>query len=307
MSKNNLPINVIANTTGDFVLIVDNQDNMRALVTGCAGFIGSHLCDRLLKMEHEVIGIDDLSAGYLENVPEGVEFTCVDVCDINLSSFGEIDVVFHLAASKKNICLTDPKRDLDVNGKGTLHLLMESKKNGVKKFVHSSTGSVYGEVDYIDENTPCRPVSYYGCSKLAGESYVNMFDIDSTVLRYFHVYGERQETDSKLGGVVAIFKSQIAKGLSITIHGDGNQERVFTKVGDIVEANIQSWLNPLSKNKVYNCASSKSITINQLAKSLKAIGKVGITYTEPLEGDIYKFNVNADKIKEIGVTFQEYE
>ena len=276
---------------------------MRVIVTGCAGFIGSHLTERLLKAGQDVIGIDDLSAGYIENIPKGIEFHKMDICNVPLWIFKDVDVVFHLAASKKNICLKDPKRDLDVNGKGVLHLLQMCKKAGVKKFVHSSTGSVYGEADYIDENTPTRPVSYYGCSKLAGESYVNMFDIDSTVLRYFHVYGIRQETDPKLGGVVAIFKDRISKGLSITIHGDGNQERLFTRVEDIVEANIQSWLNPLSKGKTYNCASSKKTTINELAKSLGA--KI-INYSNPLEGDIYKFNVNSDKIKELGVTFKDY-
>ena len=276
---------------------------MRVIVTGCAGFIGSHLTERLLKAGQDVIGIDDLSAGYIENIPKGIEFHKMDICEAPLWIFKDVDVVFHLAASKKNICLKDPRRDLDVNGKGVLHLLQMCKKAGVKKFVHSSTGSVYGEADYIDENTPTRPVSYYGCSKLAGESYVNMFDIDSTVLRYFHVYGIRQETDPKLGGVVAIFKDRISKGLSITIHGDGNQERLFTRVEDIVEANIQSRLNPLSKGKTYNCASSKKTTINELAKSLGA--KI-INYSSPLEGDIYKFNVNSDKIKELGVTFKDY-
>lgn len=282
---------------------------MKALVTGVAGFIGSHIAERLIVDGQKVVGIDDLSAGYINNVPKDVQFVKMDVCKITPEILEGVDTVFHNAASKKNICLKNPIRDMEVNGIGTLHLLQECVKAGVYKFVHASTGSVYGEVQsVITERTPCRPVSYYGISKLAGESYVKMFggSLNITILRYFHVYGERQESRQDTGGVVSIFCDKIQKGEGLIVHGNGGQERVFTYVKDIVEANIESARNPVSSGKVYNCASSVKTTINELANMLmrKYNKIVPINYIEPLVGDIYNFNVDNTKIGEIGVEFR---
>ena len=282
------------------------------LVTGVAGFIGSHIAEKLLLGNNTVIGIDDLSAGYLSNIPERVIFLKDDICNIQKydSIMKSVDVVFNNAASKKNICLKDPARDMEVNGIGTLKLLQSSLKNGVKKFIHASTGSVYGEVEgVITENTPRNPVSFYGISKMAGESYVQYFHnslgLDTTILRYFHVYGERQESNKDTGGVVAIFSEEIKKGNSIIIHGDGLQKRVFTHVKDIAEANYRAWHTRKSIGQVYNCASSEQMSIIDLAGALmeKYNKKVNIIYSDPLPGDIYNFNVDSSKIKEIGVVF----
>lgn len=284
---------------------------MNTIVTGCAGFIGSHLTEKLLKNGHSVVGIDNLSSGYESNIPDGCVFIEEDICNVPQEIFEGADVVFSQAASKKNICLKDPARDLQVNGGGILHLLECARKAGVKKFVHASTGSVYGEVPgRITEGTPTRPVSYYGVSKLAGESYVNLYnklyDMDTTVLRYFHVYGDRQESHPDLGGVVSIFKKRILEGLDLPVHGDGDQQRVFTRVKDVVEANIQAWYNPASNGETYNCASSKRTTINELVMMLiKKYGRTGIVYTEGLKGDIYKFDVDSSHIGEIGVYFSD--
>jgi len=286
----------------------------KALVTGVAGFIGSHIAERLVEMGVAVVGIDDLSAGYESNIPKEVKFYQRDVCDI--VCYGEllrgVDVVFHQAASKKNICLKNPSRDMEVNGIGTLRLLEQCVSHKVKKFVHASTGSVYGEVKgVINENTARNPQSFYGVSKTAGETYVSLFNkqsgLDTTILRYFHVYGDRQESKQETGGVVAIFTDKILKGEPIYIHGDGTQERVFTYVKDIVEANIMSWQNPISNGKVYNCASFYQMSVIDLARALmeKYNKKVSIIYTAPLVGDIYNFNVDSHKIKnELGVMFQ---
>jgi UDP-glucose 4-epimerase len=286
----------------------------KALVTGVAGFIGSHVAERLVEMGVAVVGIDDLSAGYEINIPKEVEFHKVDVCEIgkNGSIFKGVNVIFHQAASKKNICLKNPSRDMEVNGIGTLRLLEQAVKYNIEKFVHASTGSVYGEVKgVINENTARNPQSFYGVSKTAGETYVTLFNkqsgLDTTILRYFHVYGERQENKQETGGVVAIFTDKILKGEPIHIHGDGTQKRVFTYVKDIVEANIMSWLMPEAKGQIYNCASIFQMSIVDLAEALmkKYDKRVPIVYNEPLVGDIYNFNVDSYKIhNQIGVTFR---
>ena len=287
---------------------------MTCLITGAAGFIGSHLAGRLLAEGHKVIVVDDLSSGYEDNIPEGADFLQLNVLSTSAYQhlLQEVDVVFHNAASKKNICLIDPEYDLDVNAKGTLLLLQACKEAGVKKFVHASTGSVYGEVDgVITENSPYNPVSYYGVSKLAGERYVNLFSrwINSTILRYFHVYGSRQESDPRTGGVVAVFKRQIAEGGPLTIHGSGRQKRVFTHVDDVVEANIRAWEYTASEGRIYNCASSNQVSVMGLAGTLIGESKKNtiIRYDPPLEGDIYNFKLDNSRIKrELNMEFKAF-
>jgi len=284
---------------------------MKAVVTGGAGFIGSHIAELLLDEGYEVIVIDDLSAGKMENVPEGARFVEANVCDpwhwIE-QQFNGVDVVFHNAASKKRICLTDPQRDLSVNAGGTLNLLRMAVRCGVKKFVHASTGSVYGIAKGpIGETTCPNPVSFYGISKLAGEGYVRhchkAYGLNTTVLRYFHVYGDRQEDNPDFGGVVAIFKKQISQNMPITIFGSGEQERLFTHVEDIAQANLLVSKNPRSEGEIYNCVAGKTITINSLAHKM---GAEVINYGPPLEGDIFKFDVSNEKITKLGAKFRNF-
>ena len=286
---------------------------MKAVVTGGAGFIGSHIAERLLKDGHKVTILDDFSSGKEENIPDGAESVWCDITDLDPTIVKGADVVFHNAASKKNICLENPLRDLHVNGGGTLELLEACREYKVKKFVHASTGSVYGNVvTQIDENTPTNPVSYYGVSKLAGEGYVRYYhyahNMNTTILRYFHVYGERQEDDPSLGGVVAIFKKQIQSRQQIQIHGDGNQERVFTHVSDVVEANIQAWKRSSSCGQIYNCCSSHQVTVGKLADMLmEKYGDVEREYVDPLPGDIYWFAVDNTKIVQgLGIEFKPF-
>ena len=272
----------------------------KAIVTGVAGFIGSHIAERLISDGVKVIGIDNLSAGKTENIPKKVKFINLDICDIERAShhFVDCDAVFHEAASKKNICLNDPARDLQVNGYGTLAIAGLCSLCGAK-LVHASTGSVYGNSydTQMIEWKGCDPVSYYGVSKLAGEKYIRMTDCNWTILRYFHVYGPRQETDPSLGGVVAIFKDKILNGKPITIHGDGSQVRSFTHVADVVEANIRAATMPVSRSQVYNVASGIRVTISELSELLmEKYGKVPVRYKDPLQGDIKDFNISNDKI-----------
>jgi len=289
---------------------------MKAIVTGGAGFIGSHIAERLLRNGHEVVVIDDLSAGKESNIPKGATFIKADILHDNVykDQLRDADVVFHEAASKKNVCLVDPERDLDVNGKGTLRLLMACRKCGVKAFIHASTGSVYGNTDsLLQENGPTNPVSYYGVSKLTGERYASMFNDDHmsvVIIRYFHVYGLRQEDDPHLGGVVAVFKKQISDGGPVTIHGDGSQKRVFTHVNDVVEANMMAWrYHKKMGGRVFNCASNVPVSVMGLAGRLihQSGKKVGFKYLPELEGDIYHFDVDNTSIRdELGITFTPF-
>ena len=300
-----------------------NEDfpHKSALVTGGSGFVGSHMCDALVKAGVRTISIDDYIAGKSENLAHLREYDNFSEvsCDITnmdaLSSLIEdIDVIFHQAASKKTVCLRDPRRDLQVNGGGTFNLLELARDRGVKKFVHASTGSVYGEAIYSpqDENHPVAPTSYYGVSKLAGESYVNAFnklyDLDTTILRYFHVYGPRQE-DGEFGGVVAIFMRKILEGLPLLIFGDGTQERSFTNVSDVVSANLRSAYTPEASGKIYNCASGISVTVKELAEQVAAIAGVAdvkIEYGDWTPGDIRKFDIDNSKIcAELGMEFEK--
>ena len=297
----------------------------KALLTSGAGFTGSHLAEELVTRGFPVISIDDYSAGkkinlaHLKKYRNFNEAKC-DITDLKRLPryFRGIDIVFHNAASKKSICLIDPRRDLEVNGAGTFNLLELSKKFKINKFIHASTGSVYGEakpaspagrIFPTSENHPLNPVSYYGVSKLAGEKYVQVFHhlygLNTTVLRYFHVYGSRQEYN-QFGGVVSIFLNNLLNNEKIRIFGSGKQERSFTYVKDIVKANLLCAIQTETNGEVYNCASGIKVTINELARHMLdyfAKGQKPI-YKDWLIGDIKVFNIDNSKIKKLGLDFE---
>ena len=297
--------------------------NKKVIVTGGAGFIGSHLCEELVQMGAEVISFDNFSAGKEENIEflkEYSNFRSVnkDVCDTDREMdeiFEGADTIFHNAASKKNVCLIDPKKDLKVNAEGAFNLLTYATKHNVRKFVHASTGSVYGEPTVFPstEEHPLRPVSYYGVSKLAGERYVDVFHhlygLNTTILRYFHVYGTRQESN-EFGGVVSIFLRNIIENKDLTVFGHGDQIRSFTYVKDLVKANIAAATSEKAVGQVYNAASGIKVSINELAENLirlmHAEDKVKVVHGEPLVGDIMYFDVSNTKIRtDLNISFEQ--
>jgi UDP-glucose 4-epimerase len=277
------------------------------IVTGAAGFIGSHICDELIKRGHNVVAIDNMLSGKMENINhllnnERFEFVEVDVLDTGQykDHVKTADIIFHEAASKKTISLNDPCRDIDINVKGTFKLLDLARKTGKPglKFIHASTGSVYGDVDgIITTKTLTRPTSVYGVDKLAGERFVRLFGkqygMKSYVLRYFHVYGPRQD-DSDQGGVVAIFIKKLLHNEPIIINGDGMQTRLFTYVDDVVERNMRGVDVPGWSFDVENVASTVQTNLLQLIYKLsKIIGRDGveIIYHGETEGDIREFKI----------------
>ena len=303
--------------------LIEHFEGKKVLVTGGAGFIGAHLCEGLLKCNAEVYCLDNFSAGHYANIREFTDKSnfhviAKDVCDRDAEMellFEDLHTVFNNAASKKNICLINPQKDLQVNSGGTLNLLELSLKHGVKKFVHASTGSVYGEprIFPTDETHPLEPVSYYGVSKLAGERYVDVFHklykLNTTILRYFHVYGPKQESN-EFGGVVSIFLRKITEGKRPVVFGHGDQVRSFTWVKDLVEANLRAAANPVANGKVYNAASGIRVTINELAQSMlkymNVEGQLSIEYGPPLIGDIMEFDVSNAAIKrDLNIQFNQ--
>lgn len=297
--------------------------NKKVIVTGGAGFIGSHICEELVGLGSNVYCMDNLSAGKKSNIDflissENFYLVEKDVCDHDKEMdkiFEGTDIIFHNAASKKNICLDNPQRDLEVNAEGTLNLLQYSLKHNVKKFVHASTGSVYGEPTIFpsSEDHPLKPVSYYGVSKLAGERYVdvfnNLYGLNTTILRYFHVYGPRQESN-EFGGVVSIFLRRIVEGKNPIVFGHGEQVRSFTWVKDLVNINLLSASSDTSNGKVYNAASGIKVTINDLAEQmlilLDATKKLEVEHGEPLVGDIMNFDIdNSLVIKDLKAEFNK--
>ena len=227
---------------------------MKILLTGGAGFIGSHVADRFIDMGHDVVILDNLSSGIMDDVNPEAIFIRGDITDGDLVNriFGEhhFDVVNHHAA-QMNVrhSAEDPILDASVNILGTINLLKAGVETGIKKFMFASTGgAVYGEQEYFpaDEKHPTNPVSPYGISKLAGEKYISYFTRQDgaaySLLRYANIYGPRQNPHGE-AGVVAIFSKKLAAGATATINGDGLQTRDFVFVEDVVNANEAALLH----------------------------------------------------------------
>lgn len=286
---------------------------MRALVTGGAGLVGSEIVDTLLVNGHEVVSLDNYIAGKHENLTGALNnprFTEIegDICDTKLldSLIGTgFDLIFHEAVSKNTVCLIDPNKDLEVNAGGTLNLLIAARKHRVSRFIHASTGSVYGpaKIYPTDEDHPKNPASFYGVSKLAAETYVKLFnefyDLPTVILRYFHVYGSRQDSGD-FGGVIPLFIRKVRSGESIDVTGDGQQIRAFTHVSDVARINILASQNDNAIGGIYNCASDERVSILSLAQNV--IAQVGnlesqINFIPDRIGDIRHFDVSNLKLK----------
>lgn len=281
------------------------------LVTGGAGFIGSHLVDELAP-ENKVIVIDNLFSGALSNLEKSkgrVNFIEGDIRDKTLIEdvVTKVDFVFHLAADVGNVrSIEDPFTNMDVNVRGTLNLLQACLRSNIKRFVFSSSAAIYGEAEYlpISEAHPLNPESPYAVSKLAAEKYVvafyKMHNLPVTCLRYFNVYGPRQES-SEYGNVTPIFLHRIEEGKPLIIFGDGEQTRDFVFVKDIVKANILAATEPQAIGETFNIATGKQTSINKLADLIKqAIGKnVPVTHAEPRTGEVRHSLANLEKAQKI--------
>jgi UDP-glucose 4-epimerase len=250
---------------------------MNILVTGGAGFIGSHVVDAYLAEGHHVIVVDDLSSGRKENLNPDATFYQLDIRSDELWNVFEkeaIDIINHHAAQMDvRRSVADPKFDASVNIMGGLNVFECARRSGVKRIIFASTGgAIYGEQDYFpaDELHPLRPLSPYGITKLASEKYLfyykEVHNIEHTILRYANVYGPRQNPHGE-AGVVAIFCSKMIRGEQPIINGDGMQTRDYTYVGDVVRANVLALR--AQGSAVYNVGTGRETDVNTLFQILK--------------------------------------
>ena len=285
---------------------------MKAVVTGGAGFIGSHLVDALVGRGDEVTVVDDLSGpGSLWNIEHhsGLAVQRIDVATWALDAdLTDVDVVFHLACTSLPVSMRDPELDLRTNALGTLRLLEAVARAGVRKYVHASSGSVFGEplAGRQDEDHLTRPASFYGVSKLAGESYVrvmaDLHGIDFAALRYYKVVGPRQAAGDD-GGVVPIFIRRALAREPLIVHGTGEQVRSFTSVHDVVAATLLAADHPAARG-FYNVGSARTATIGELATFVSdVVGGVPILHAPARPGDVFELRVDAERIRALGATF----
>ena len=279
---------------------------MNILVTGGAGFIGSHIVDAYIQAGHHVVILDNLSTGKKEQVHPDANFYPYDLRDPLLKDIFEresFDVINHHAAQiSVTQSVADPALDAEINILGSLNLLQLAASHKIRKFVFASTGgALYGEQNYYpaDENHPTHPISPYGIAKLTVERYLDFyrenFNLQPTVLRYSNVYGPRQDPHGE-AGVVAIFCKQLLKDQKPVIFGDGEQTRDFVSVFDVVNANLKA----LSENCVgtYNVGTGKETTVNTVADSLiKASGKtLSPQHNPPRMGEQRRSSIDYKKI-----------
>lgn len=287
----------------------------RVLVTGGAGFIGSHTVDALLENGMHVSVLDNLSTGSLDNLRRWrkdprFHFKKASVVSYRSveSATRNVDGIIHLAAVvSPNISLRKPEITDKVNVVGTLTVLRAGLKNQVKRVVFASSSSVYGNPPVVPtpETAPLDPITPYGVSKLAGEKYCRVFcrffDLSTVSLRYFNVYGERQSSNP-YSGAIAIFTERLKKGLRPRIFGRGHQTRDFVHVSDVVKANLLALGTGKGAGEAFNIGTGRAISISELLHLLAELNgkaKLSPTFSQPRRGDIMHSCANIAKARKL--------
>jgi UDP-glucose 4-epimerase len=289
----------------------------RVLVTGGAGFIGSHVCEAYRDAGWEVVAVDDLSTGRRANVPEGVEFREMDIRSEVLAELletGGFRVVNHHAAQiDVRVSVRDPRRDASVNVDGFLNVLESARAGGVQRLIFvSSGGVVYGEPEElpVEETREKDPLSPYGVTKLAGELYLHSYrrvhGLEYVALRYSNVYGPRQDPHGE-AGVVAIFSRQLLRGEPLMIYGDGEQTRDYVYVKDVARANLlATTLDPgegdALDDRAYNVGTGVETSVNELADVLESAAGVEAEriHAAPRPGELRRNALDASRLREAG-------
>lgn len=281
---------------------------MNILVTGGAGFIGSHITDALIEAGHKVAVVDNLSSGTKEYINKAAAFYEFDVRDgerlLSLCGAERFDAVFHEAAQTQvPYSQTYPQIDADENIMGLLSVLESARKTGVKRVVFSSSAAVYGDNPNVPlrEDAPVAPTSFYGLSKVVSEQYLQMyhkvFGLEYIILRYANVYGERQGIHGE-GGVVYVFSAALAAGKKLTVFGDGEQSRDFVYVKDVAQANLAALQGDVRPG-IYNISTTVETTVNALKEILFYLSGVttAVYYDDVRDGDIIRSALDNGKAK----------
>lgn len=297
----------------------------KCLVTGGAGFIGSHLVDGLVKKGHQVRVFDNLSTGKKENLAEVSSKVELIIDDLRNRKALEkacqgIDYIFHVAALRAVLrSVDDPSETNDVNVTGTLNLLLAARQKAVKRVVFSSSSAIYGETEKFpsEETDLPQPESPYAASKIMGEYYCKIFTslygLETVSLRYFNVFGPRQNPESKYSTVIPIFIDSLLKGISPEVHWDGKQSRDFHYIDSVIRANLSAMSAKNVAGEVFNIGSSEEHSILEIFEALKQILKIKNiqpTFKPKREGDVRRTLADTSKAKrllnfKIGTTFLE--
>ena len=272
---------------------------MRYLVTGGAGFIGSHITDRLLADGHRVRILDNFSTGKRQNIPDSADVEVMegDVGDYDTvcAAMAQVDIVFHEAAiASVPETVGNPLASERVNYRGTLNVLEAARHAGVQRVMFACSAAVYGDLPELPkrEDMPVRPLTPYAIDKLASEyachAYYKLYGLKTVSLRYFNVFGPRQDPSSPYSGVISIFSDVLNQGKQPFIYGDGEQTRDFVYVADVVEANIRASLASTATGKTFNVAAGGTLSINELLKTICDLKRQPFApqYQPGREGDI---------------------
>ncbi len=284
----------------------------RYLVTGGAGFIGSHLTEALRRRGAFVRVVDSLITGHRENLAhvDGVEFIEGDLADLDVArrAVEGIDLVLHQAAIPSvPRSVSDPLTSHRANVDATLNVLVAARDAGVKRVVYAASSSAYGNTATLPkhEDMPSAPLSPYALQKLIGEQYMQMFTtlygLETVSIRYFNVFGPRQDPSSPYSGVISIFTRALVDGRSPTIYGDGEQTRDFTYVANVVDGVLRACEAPAAAGHVINLATGTRISLNQLFAALAELlgSPLEPTYGEPRAGDVRDSQADIGKARRL--------
>ncbi len=285
---------------------------MHVLVTGGAGFIGSHLAERLLTGGDQVRILDDLSTGKRENLPRhaALEFVEGDIRDAGLVAhcMEGIDAVVHLAAvASVQASIDDPIRTHQVNFDGTLNLLEASRRVGIRRFVYACSAAVYGDTASIpvSEEAIPRPLSPYAVDKLAGEYYLlhyhRKYNLAATSFRFFNIYGPRQDPSSPYSGVISIFMDRLMRNQPVTVFGDGTQTRDFVYVADLAELLARAVSGTEGIGEVFNVGTGTRKSLSQLLEHLEKLSgkKIERRHEPPRLGDIQHSCADISRLRRV--------
>lgn len=283
-------------------------------MTGGAGFIGSHTVDALLDLGARVWVLDDLSSGSKRNLKKWKVHPSLQLKVGSITNYStvdaltrRVDAIVHLAAlTSPAISFKRPELTNAVNVHGTLNLLQAAANNRVQRFVFASSAAIYGNTNVrkISEETPSRPISAYGVSKLAAEKYCDVYqrtrDLSTISLRYFNVYGRRQRADNPYSGVIAVFARRLLAGRQTTINGNGLQSRDFVHVSDVVNATLLALTTKKKIGEAYNIGTGRATTVRRLHTIIAHLtgSKTKALFAPARAGDIYRSCANIRNARE---------